>query len=154
MFPNVISIALGLLVSLLLGLGTHNLLKAVRIEPVDPAWPNAGDLKNATDFTGRSGAGTLGYLERTFFYAALVIGANAAIAAWLAFKVATKWAAWQHIVGLPSIPGLLDHPIQTLRYRNALGTWMVSRTLIGTLYNILCGLGGVIAWKVMFSWLY
>jgi len=139
----------GLVVAMLLGLGTPRILRFVKIQPVDSAWPRAEELRKATVFDKESGAPVLGFMERIFFYAAFVLNAPLAIAGWLAFKAAAKWAAWQHVVGMPTLNLLIDDPIQALRYRNGLGTWMVSKTLLGTLYNILCGLGGFIVQRVI-----
>lgn len=47
------------------------------------------------------GGRQLGTLERVLFFGSFWASAYVLIVGWLAFKVAAKWAAWQHVTKLP-----------------------------------------------------
>jgi hypothetical protein len=77
----------------------------------------------------------LGAFERSVFFLAIGFDAYAAIFAWLAFKVASKWAVWQNIVKVPDKP---DEDLELgPRARRALGSSVMQRFLVGTLFNLL-----------------
>jgi hypothetical protein len=104
------------------------------------------DQKVPEVFKRKGGGGyIIGILEGLFFFCALWQEAYSVIAGFLALKVASKWAAWQHIVKVPD-PSSND-PVENLEGRNAAGTYLYSRFLVGTLYNFLCGVGGVAVGK-------
>src|SRR5262245_12319451 len=78
------------------------------------------------------GGKQLGVMERLIFFAALWRPEYAAVAgAWLVFKAAGKWAAWQHIAQIPKEPADVEDRI--VASSRLLGRW-----LNGTLYNGLC----------------
>lgn len=60
------------------------------------------------------------------------------IGGWLAFKVAAKWEVWKNIVQVPDSLG--KSPIEYLKARSALGSYILTRFLVGTLANVLVGL--------------
>ena len=63
------------------------------------------------------------------------------ITGWLAFKVASKWAAWQHIVRVPeSMEGFPQR--DWLRARWAWGSYQFTRFIVGTAANIVAGFLG------------
>jgi len=83
-----------------------------------------------------SGGPRLGFLEHLlFFVGAWVPNAYLLEGAWLAFKVASKWYGWQHIIQVPG-----GEPKLTLDDRHKLGSWTTSRFLLGTIYNALAGI--------------
>jgi hypothetical protein len=86
-----------------------------------------------------TGGSYLGYLERPLYFAAFWNDTPVLVAGWLAFKVASGWHNWNHIVRLPEkIDGVNDKDF--LRARSQLGSWIFHRFLIGTLGNVLAGL--------------
>ena len=89
------------------------------------------------------GGCTLGNLERTAVYFALMVGAPEFIAIWLAFKVASKWKAWDIIT---KIDLEIDPKPPDLETRSLWGSHLYQRFVQGTLLNILyAGLGIMIA---------
>jgi hypothetical protein len=150
-----VAIAVGLVTTIFFSLFTSKILdKTVSAKVVDPSWPNAKELCEATllsrsgDSPAEFGARYVGYLECVLFYSAFWLGQGGlVIGGWLAFKAATKWAAWQHVIRLDAIPGIFHNPIHELQYRNRFGTRLASKLLIGTLYNILSGISGYVVAK-------
>ncbi len=118
-----------------MGLGVRR-FAVDRIKPIKGETPN--EVSNAL-FVKEASAGRLfGVYEQIFFFGTLAVGQPGGIAVWLAFKVAAKWASWQHIMRLPEALGEkslgLSHAI---RSRNVWGSVILTRFLIGTLYNLL-----------------
>jgi hypothetical protein len=92
----------------------------------------------------RRGALWLGFFERLLFYCAFVFTLEVVVAAWLAFKVASKWESWQTIVKVPdSLEGIDD--LDFLAARNRWGTIITHRWLLGVLLNGLCAAIGYFA---------
>lgn len=61
------------------------------------------------------------------------------VGGWLAFKMAAKWESWKNIVQVPdNLDGVT--PLNWFKAREALGSYMFARFLIGTLLNLLIGL--------------
>ena len=80
----------------------------------------------------------LGHLERLVFFGAFWIDALTIVAAWLAFKVASKWNVWSNVISVPkTISGIdeLDYLIARRRW----GSQVLMTFLIGTLSNIIVG---------------
>ena len=86
-----------------------------------------------------AGAGLIGTLERVLSFIAFYYAAPLIIAAWLAFKVGSKWQVWSHVVKVP--PDLVEDKVSYLIARRAWGTWLLNRFWVGTLSNVLIGLG-------------
>ena len=141
--------AIGLAVTVVLGSWTSSVVKCA-VPPPKPFLPSRQEeLDRATSLTGY-GAECLGRLECIFFFSALWLGQGApAIGGWLAFKVATKWAAWQHVIRLDRLSEIIKDPVDELRFTNEFGTRLNSKLLIGTLYNILCAVAGYSVAKVV-----
>lgn len=131
-------VVFSLLAVILLGLGGGRFLDAVtkgmkkRAEKYDclidweeiPIHPKTGEW--------------LGFLERLISLIAFWINAHVIIAAWLAFKVAAKWEIWKNIIQVPpSLKNVSEK--HYLMAKNAWGTWLLNRFLIGTLINVLIG---------------
>lgn len=132
---------LGLVVTWIVGRWCGWAVARVKVRmPTLPGVPHS-----AFEFEGDPHAAKLlGRLERTFFFAVLWADHPVAIAAWLAFKVAAKWSAWNHITRMPERIG--DGTLfQELDFRHAWGARVVSRFLIGTLYNVIAA---IVGWTV------
>jgi len=116
-----------------------------------PSPPVGIDANVWLDIIGRgSAASVLGHLERLLAFAAFWQEAPIIIAGWLAFKVASGWNNWSFIVRLPEkIEGVKD--LDYLRARSQLGSWVFHRFLIGTLSNVLAGLGAAVVAKSLSS---
>jgi len=115
-------IAVGLLITLLLGFGAKPLLRQATksMSPLRP--PSAALTDQWAILTSASeGGAMLGWLERFIFFVALWAEAHILIGAWLAFKVASKWQAWSNVISVPnSIEGL--DPIDFLIARRSWGS--------------------------------
>jgi hypothetical protein len=99
------------------------------------------------------GGPDLGVLERLLFFAAAWLDAYVIAGAWLAFKVAAKWAAWQHIAKLP--PALKDEDDRKYMHaRFQLSSNLLGRFLNGTLYNIFCAGMGCVVGNVLLRYSY
>jgi hypothetical protein len=84
------------------------------------------------------GGKQLGTLERILFFGSFLLAEYSIAAGWLAFKVAAKWASWQHVVRIP------DNDLDPgLKERITLSSRLLGRFLNGTLYNGLCAYVGV-----------
>ena len=99
----------------------------------------------------QSGGKWVGIMERALILTVLFWGEEKSyiiIAGWLAFKVASKWATWQHIVRVPeSMEGF--SPEEWLQVRWAWGSHQLTRFLVGTGANILMGFFGVGVGKII-----
>jgi hypothetical protein len=124
----------GLIITLLLGWFCECFLrKSVTAQP-RLSWHEAG-----------GGGKQLGVLERLLFFASFWLSDYTLAGGWLAFKVAGKWAAWQHVIKIPES--------EPLRERTLLSSRLLGRFLNGTLYNGLCAAVGTISaqWLSYFS---
>jgi hypothetical protein len=91
------------------------------------------------------GGCTLGILERTVVYFALMVEVPEFVGVWLAFKVASKWQVWETVIkiGAESVKG--EKPLK-LETRRLWGSHVLQSFLHGTLLNILyAGLGIILA---------
>ena len=98
----------------------------------------------------RRGTSLLGLAEATLFYFSFAASAFELAAAWLVFKTATKWAAWQHIMRLPSEVEGID-TLDYLRYRHNLSSSLATGFMLGTIANILVGAAGLVAMLLVAS---
>jgi hypothetical protein len=141
--PLSLAIGVGMLVTALLGLLCEPFLSvSVTVELPD-------EFK-AYEPTRKTGGGPhRGVLERLLFFAAVWRDAYVIAGAWLAFKVAAKWAAWQHIAKLPAtLKDEDERKYMQARYR--LSSSLLGRFLNGTLYNIFCaGVGWLCAKSIL-----
>ncbi|MDH3691481.1 MAG: hypothetical protein OEU36_18730 [Gammaproteobacteria bacterium] len=85
------------------------------------------------------GGELIGTIERVLFFLALILKAPIVIGFWLAFKTASKWAEWQHIVQVDkegNIPPTL---------RRELGNYLFTRFIVGTGVNLILAMmfGGI-----------
>jgi hypothetical protein len=82
-------------------------------------------------------------MERVLYFAALWGHFETLIAAWLAFKLASQWAAWQHIVKLPQGDGTpISKTWLDIQSRLAWSSESLSRFLIGSLYSLVSAIVG------------
>jgi len=116
----------------------------VNMVTVGPEW-----LK----LNGRHAPEVLGLLERLFFFAAIWLKESSGIGAfgigaWLTIKLATKWKAFSLVEQLPEdFGGNTDG--ERVHTRVECAAYLNNRFLIGTLYNVLCGIAGAAAgWLV------
>lgn len=135
MLIDSIAFIAGLSVTLLLGLGVRRALAAVTI----PSLPFA-------DVGSEVGGDVLGHFERILFFISFWLPAFAIAGAWLTFKLASKWHGWRHIIRLED-----ETQRPTLEDRHRWSSRVVSRFLIGTLYNGLAGFAGVGAGKLILN---
>jgi hypothetical protein len=135
-------IAVGLLITFLLGFGAKPLLRHAKksMSPLKSPSVSLTDRWAILAHASEGGA-MLGWLERFMFFGALWAEAPILIGAWLAFKVASKWQAWSNVISVPnSIEGL--DPIDFLIARRSWGSHLLMTFLVGTAYNILVALLG------------
>ena len=128
----------GLILTLALGFLTKEFLNmAVSVEL--PARYN-----NVKDIEPGGGGSYLGHLERLLFFVAFWLEAYVLIVGWLAFKVAAKWAAWQHVVRIPESTDSVEDNMR-------LSSHLLGRFLLGTLYNVFCAAVGFVIGKFVFQ---
>jgi hypothetical protein len=135
---TVIGVGAGLMVTALLGWTCNWFLN----HSVTVKFPPGFEVFKEAEKGG--GGKQLGVLERVLFFGSLWIGRYEVVAGWLAFKVAAKWASWQHITRMPEqiFPNDVTKDIEIKR---KVGSCVLGRFLNGTIYNILCA---VIGWVV------
>lgn len=139
---NLVQILVGLLVTLSLGLIVKPLLKHAKKSMKLPPPNSTLTDEWARVVSGNEGGRVLGHLERFLFFCAFFANADAVVAGWLAFKVASKWNAWTNVVCVPKdIAGV--HPIGFLIARRSWASHLLMTFLIGTLANVIAGFLGV-----------
>jgi hypothetical protein len=98
------------------------------------------------------GSRQLGTFEVLLFFTSISLSEYTIAGAWLVFKVAAKWAAWQCIAQIPR-ETLNSSDLTTnggdvylsLRERLRLSNYLLGNFLNGTLYNVVAaGIGGMI----------
>lgn len=136
-------ILVGFLVTFLIGLGVRPLLeyakKTMSLPP--PSAALASEWKKVV--SGNEGGRVLGHLERLLFFGAFYVNAEAVVAGWLAFKVASKWNAWTNVVTVPKEIAGID-PIEFLIARRSWASHVLMTFLVGTLANVIAGYLGVV----------
>jgi hypothetical protein len=95
------------------------------------------------DHTSSDGSGSFfGFLERTLFFIAFWTDGVTLAAAWLAFKLASKWEAWKNIIRVPE--KIEDgNASEWFEATHTFGSWILQRFWVGTLLNILFALAAV-----------
>jgi len=141
----VVGLALVSMAGLLVG---HLLKWATKKVPLTPPHPDMAT--SWQDLTGGDeGGAVIGWLERTTFFLAFWlqggIAGAAIVAAWLTFKLGSKWQAWTQTTALPeTLDGV--EPLDYLVARRRWGSHVLVTFLVGTLTNVIFGLVvGVIA---------
>lgn len=134
-------IIIGLLIVFFLGLFVECIVKYVQKNiPLHP--PNKVIKKKWEELTGGDEGGViLGNLERLLFFGAFWIHMPEVVAAWLAFKVASKWQVWSNITSVPkTLPGVDE--MEYLIARRRWGSQLLTTFLVGTLSNVIIGFLG------------
>jgi hypothetical protein len=136
--PLSLAIGGGILVTAVLGLLCGPFLDA----SVTVKFPE--EFKDFKESEKGGGGKELGILERVLFFASAWLSAYVIAGAWLTFKVAAKWASWQHITKIPET--LKDEDERKyMDARRRLSSRLLGRFLNGTLYNIFCaGMGWLV----------
>jgi hypothetical protein len=142
---QLIAIGTGLLVAQVLGMWC----KCFLCRSITATVPNSMRLEPRQE---NGGSRELGPLEILVFFASISLQEYAIAGAWLAFKVAAKWAAWQHITQLPRETPIsanttlnADDAYHQFRERRRFSNYSFGRFISGTLYNIVAaGTGGMI----------
>ncbi len=84
-----------------------------------------------------------GTLERWLLYFAFLVNAPALVAAWFAFKLASKWEVWKNVIRVPTqLDGMTD--AEWFAFTHRFGSWVLQRFWVGTLANTLLAMA--IAW--------
>jgi hypothetical protein len=141
-----LAIAIGILITECLGCLCPRFLDVSVPEP----FPD--EFKEFKSAEKRGGGEELGVLERVLFFASAWLDAYVIGGGWLTFKVAAKWATWQHITKIPeTLEGEEDKKYMHARRR--LSSRLLGRFLNGTLYNIFCAGVGWLCSKALFLWI-
>ena len=114
------------------GLGVGKLIDRVARKPGKPEQIPQRVWDEHT--TKNNGGPWLGFLERSLFYGALWSGAGTLIAAWLAFKLASKWEVWKNVIRVPNDQ---EAPNEWFAATHTFGSWILQRFWIGTLLNLV-----------------
>jgi hypothetical protein len=148
--------SLGLLAAQLLGLRTRTLLEEVPSKPNAPDGISPEELNKAL-LIGEEDEKTariIGWMERALFFFSIYFEAYLLAGGWLTLKVASKWAIWQNIVKMPdNFPYNPDDAkadvLKALRVKNQWGGRLLNRFMLGTFYNLMCGLcGALVSWSI------
>jgi hypothetical protein len=141
---RIIAFLVGLVTTLLLGALTAKVLQYVQF----PSYIEDENIRKVFIKDPQQGGDSiLGILEQVLaFFSLWVEGGGIVIVGWLAFKLGSKWQAWQHVV---RVPDTLETKtaLENLHVRSGVSSYLLSRFLIGTLYNVLCGFAGVVVGK-------
>jgi hypothetical protein len=136
-------VLIGLLTVFFVGLCNGHLVKYVR-KSMALLPPNEATKEKWVALTeGDEGGWVLGNLERLLFFGAFWMDAPTLTAAWLAFKVASKWNAWSNVISLPKTMSGIDE-LDFLIARRRWGSQLLTTFLVGTLANIVIGLLGMV----------
>jgi hypothetical protein len=142
---KLIAIGTGLLVAQVLG----TWCKCFLCRSVTATVPKSIRLNRRQE---NDGSRQLGTFEVLLFFTSVSLGEYSIAGAWLAFKVAAKWAAWQYIAQKPhETLNSIDRTTHAhdvylgLRERLRLSNYLLGTFINGTLYNIVAaGIGGII----------
>jgi hypothetical protein len=157
--PLSLAIGVGIVVTALLGRLCDPFLKiSVTVKfPVE--------FEEFEDSEKGGGGKELGILERLLFFASAWLETYVIGGGWLTFKVAAKWASWQHITKVPEtlkqehlrgrhITYLGADDRKYMDARRTLSSRLLGRFLNGTLYNIFCAGVGWVCGKTLLAYIY
>lgn len=141
MFDTILFI-LGMIITVLLGFKVRSLLDYFTKYLVSSP-PKKFAEKDWEDLIGqgdkRSAGNWIGLFERILFLIGLQLNLSGLIFAWMAFKVAAKWNAWNTIIKLDEeLPKINE--IEYLKARRNWGTYAYQREALGTIMNLLIAL--------------
>ena len=129
---------LGLVAMTVLGFAVKPLVK--HVQKAEPLLPPNDAVKDKWEklVAGDEGGALMGPLERVLFFGAFWMNQPLVVAAWLAFKVASKWNAWTNIIAVPNSLEEIDD-LDYLIARRRWGSQLLTTFLVGTLANVLVG---------------
>ena len=141
------------LLGALVGVPALMSMNARRASYLPPEGVTEADWKRAAEIDDdqRLMITVYGWMEATYFFLALWLGAPVLIGGWLVFKLGSKWEVWQTIIKVPSDGEELNaHGIKNLASRNRWGSKVFLAHIMGPLGNILVaaiavGIGRLIA---------
>ena len=139
-----IQLLVALLITLAFAWPVEAILRSVAnsVEIPRPAKIPEAKWKQLTTIPGPHGGRWIGHVERLLFFLLLIAGVPELGVAWLAFKVASKWEAWNNVYKIPDT--LTDATqFEFLLARTRWGSRTLQRSLIGTAANIVAALPGV-----------
>lgn len=145
----VLSFVAGLLLTMIVGwYSVRPILARLRAKLEPPTISEDSEIQDgwvAMTSHPDSGGNWIGNVERLIFFLAMYLHGWEAIAVWLAFKVASKWEAWNH---MGHVPEHIDK-VDPLRYAGARRIWAAqsyATFLVGTAMNaFIAGLGYLVA---------
>jgi hypothetical protein len=131
--------------------------KEITVPPIsdDPTAPAQRAWKELIDRRDEGGK-WIGRLERIIFFVALYLGRESAVPAiglWLAFKVAAKWEAWNH---MGYVPDASDVNVDPLKYALARRIWAAqgyATFVMGTGASLIIAAIGAAVARCGRSWL-
>lgn len=150
-------IAVGFAFTFTAGLGVKPFLAWLRDRIVVPSISGNDEVSQLwRDLQRHPDAGTwVGIFERIILFGAVLAGSWEAVGIWLAFKLAAKWEAWNHMGFVPDDP-THDHAVAPLRWASARRVWAAqgyATLVVGTATNLLlAAFGASIAkcgWNVL-----
>ncbi len=131
-----VEIIVAILVAIFLGCLVRRIISLAAPTPNQPSFISTEIWKQI--IKRESGGAIIGILERFLSLIAFWVGEYSIIAGWLAFKLASKWEVWKNIIQVPNsldgVPALNWYAV-----RREIGSWILTRYLVGTLINILIG---------------
>ena len=106
----------------------------------------------ATSIPSEDAGKLLGRLESLLFFMSLWFGIVTIILGWLAFKVATKWEAWQNLIQVPRQLKDVDD-LEYLAARHRWASYVFMRFLVGTVGNLLVAALGVAIGRLLIAYI-
>jgi hypothetical protein len=143
-------LALGLILTLLLGLLTPRFLKYVdkQVQIDLPKDFDSETWKKIFKVPGKKSAARIAILERTLFFFAFWSGHPELILGWLVIRVAAKWDSWANITKVPTkLKPASEHDWLIARKNWAART--MQRFVGGQLLNVLWAALGVTVYVIL-----
>lgn len=128
-----------ILVLILLGLVVKAVLGFISegIEIEVPGGVDESKWKKLMRIPGKESGFWVGLTDRLIFFVSLLSGVPILVAAWLAFKVATKWESWSNVAQVPKKIKGVEHPIEYFIARTRWSSRTMQRFLVGTGLNLV-----------------
>ena len=137
--------AIAVIIVILLGLPIRAILDSIsqHIKIDAPEGIDPEDWDKLIEIPGRYGGKWIGISDRLIFFVALWAGAPLLVAAWLAFKLASKWEAWTNLTRVPKDLKGAKHAIQYFIARTRWSSRTMQRFVVGTALNLLSAFIGI-----------
>ena len=91
----------------------------------------------------------IGLFESILFFISFYTNQPQLIGSWLAFKLASKWQTWNAIMKIPEKLEGYPYQVEYIGAKNEIAWFTLQRWLVGTLANIVAGLGGLIVGQLV-----